>query len=96
MLEKQSLKNEVVTVAAGVRHLKIVFVNAYLVDTPENAPGSWVLVDTGMPLSYGKIARYAEKIYGENARPSAIVLTHGHFDHAGAGLSLADQWHEQL
>ena len=37
--EKQSLKNGLETVAAGVFHLKILFVNAYFVDTPENAPG---------------------------------------------------------
>ena len=39
MLEKQSLKNGLETVAVGVFHLKILFVNAYFVDTPENAPG---------------------------------------------------------
>ncbi|MEJ7860954.1 MAG: MBL fold metallo-hydrolase [Pyrinomonadaceae bacterium] len=92
MLEKQSSKNDLETVAAGVRHLKIVFVNAYLVDTPESSLGSWVLVDTGMPLSDGRIKRFAEKIYGANAKPSAIVLTHGHFDHAGAALALASLW----
>lgn len=92
MLERQVSKNGLKTVSAGVRHLKIVFVNAYFVDTPENAPGSWVLVDTGIPLSDGRIMRYAEKIYGEGAKPSAIVLTHGHFDHAGAALALAAKW----
>jgi len=92
MLEKQSLKNELETVAAGVSHLKIVFVNAYFVDTPENAPGSWVLVDTGIPYSGGRIAGFAERVYGAGARPSAIILTHGHFDHAGAALSLAENW----
>ena len=92
MLEKQSSKNDLKTVAAGVRHLKIVFVNAYLVDTPKSSLGSWVLVDTGMPLSDGRIKRFAEKIYGANAKPSAIVLTHGHFDHAGAALALAEHW----
>lgn len=92
MLEKQSLENGLETVAAGVFHLKIVFVNAYFVDTPENAPGSWVLVDTGIPYSGGRIARFAERVYGAGARPSAIILTHGHFDHAGAALSLAENW----
>ncbi|MDQ3321121.1 MAG: MBL fold metallo-hydrolase [Acidobacteriota bacterium] len=92
MLEKKSLQNEIEPVAAGVRHLKILFVNAYFVDTPENESGSWVLVDTGIPLSGGRIKRFAEKIYGEGARPSAIVLTHGHFDHAGAALELAAEW----
>ncbi len=92
MLEKQSSESKLETVATGVRHLKILFVNAYLVDTPGNAPGSWVLVDTGIPLSESRIKSFAEKIYSKNARPSAIVLTHGHFDHAGAALALANHW----
>ena len=92
MLEKQSPQTGFETVAKGVRHLKIVFVNAYFVDTPENGANSWVLVDTGMPYSGGKIKNYAEQLYGVNAKPSAIILTHGHFDHAGAALSLATEW----
>lgn len=36
MLEKQNLKNFIAPVATGISHLKIVFVNAYFVDTPEN------------------------------------------------------------
>ncbi len=76
------------TVAKGVNHLKIVFVNAYFVDT-EN---SWVLVDTGLPLTAWRIKNYAETLYGEGAKPSAIVLTHGHFDHAGSVKDLADEW----
>ncbi|MGI9035980.1 MAG: MBL fold metallo-hydrolase, partial [Pyrinomonadaceae bacterium] len=90
MLAKQS-KDKLET-ATGVRHLKILFVNAYFVDTPENASGSWVLVDAGIPLSESKIKSSAENFYGKNARPSAIVLTHGHFDHAGAALALANYW----
>jgi glyoxylase-like metal-dependent hydrolase (beta-lactamase superfamily II) len=92
MLEKKSTTGAIEPVARGVRHLKIVFVNAYLVETPENGPGSWVLVDTGLPYSGGRIARFAEKIYGPGTRPAAIVLTHGHFDHAGAALNLAARW----
>lgn len=92
MLEKQTSNNKLETVATGIHHLKILFVNAYFVDTPENAPGSWVLVDTGIPLSESRIKSFAEKIYGANARPAAIVLTHGHFDHAGAALALANHW----
>jgi glyoxylase-like metal-dependent hydrolase (beta-lactamase superfamily II) len=78
-------------VAQGVYHTKIVFVGAYFIDTPENAPGSWILVDTGLPLSHGRILKAAESRYG-NQKPSAIILTHGHFDHAGAALALAEEW----
>ena len=92
MLEKQTASNKLESLATGVRHLKILFVNAYFVDTPESAPDSWVLVDTGIPLSETTIKSHAEKFYGANARPAAIVLTHGHFDHAGAALALANYW----
>ncbi|MGI8469893.1 MAG: MBL fold metallo-hydrolase [Pyrinomonadaceae bacterium] len=92
MLEKKSAGSEIESIATGVRHLQIVFVNTYFIDTPEIAPGSWVLIDTGLPLNGWRILSYAEKLYGRGAKPSAIVLTHGHFDHAGAAQSLAARW----
>ena len=92
MSEKIYPQNEFALITKGIRHLKIIFVNAYFVETPENAANSWVLVDTGMPYSSGKIKNYAEKLYGAGAKPSAIILTHGHFDHAGAALDLAAEW----
>ncbi len=79
-------------IAKGVYHTKIIFVGAYFVDTPDAGGDSWVLVDTGLPLTDGKIRRAAEARYGENSKPSAIVLTHGHFDHAGGALALAERW----
>ncbi len=79
-------------VAEGVYRTEIIFVSAYFVDTPENSPDSWILVDTGLPLSEGKIRRAARSRYGKNAKPTAIVLTHGHFDHAGAAYNLAENW----
>lgn len=90
MLKKQKIERKSETIAEGVAHLKILFVNAYFVETPES--DSWVLIDSGIPLSDGKIKSFASEIYGAGARPSAIVLTHGHFDHAGAALALAEFW----
>ncbi len=88
----QSSNDDLSKVTDGVFHTKIVFVNSYFVDTPENAPGSFVLVDTGMPYSATRIKYAVENRYGAGAKPTAIVLTHGHFDHAGSALALAEEW----
>ncbi len=76
-------------IAPGVARVEVVFVNAYLVDVSE---GSWVLVDTGLPHCAAWVRRVAQRRYGRNARPAAIILTHGHFDHAGSALALAADW----
>jgi len=88
----QAPEKDLSKVADGVFHTKIIFVNSYFVDTPENAPGSFVLIDTGMPYSATRIMGAVENRYGAGAKPTAIVLTHGHFDHAGSALSLAEEW----
>ncbi len=75
--------------ASGVDRLPIFFVNAYFVSQPD---GRWILVDTGLPGAAGWVRRAAEARFGAGARPEAIVLTHGHFDHAGTARSLADTW----
>lgn len=75
-------------VAADVARLPIIFVNAYLVGEADG----WVLVDSGLPGTAVRTRRAAEDRFGRNARPAAIVLTHGHFDHAGSALQLAHHW----
>lgn len=52
----------------------------------------WVLIDAGIPGSAGLIAAAAEERFGAGSRPAAIILTHGHFDHAGALEQLAERW----
>jgi glyoxylase-like metal-dependent hydrolase (beta-lactamase superfamily II) len=76
-------------VAPGIVRIPIIFVNAYLLGEPG---GPWVLVDTGMPMSASHIRSVAEARFGTGARPEAIILTHGHFDHAGSAGALADAW----
>ena len=75
-------------VAPGVTRVPIIFVNCYMVDDGDD----WVLVDTGLPLSGGRTIRAAEARYGKGTRPKAIILTHGHFDHAGSALLLSQYW----
>lgn len=52
----------------------------------------FVLVDAGMPYSSDKIIKVVEERFGEGAKPDAIVLTHGHFDHVGAIIELIEHW----
>jgi len=75
-------------VAPGVAVVETAIVNAYLVGDARN----WVLVDTGLPGFAGRIRGAAEARFGRGARPRAILLTHGHFDHAGNAQALAEQW----
>ena len=52
----------------------------------------WVLVDSG-PRGYAdKIRHAADALFGFDTRPRAILLTHGHADHAGSALKLAGTW----
>jgi len=79
---------------AGIERVPILFVNAYLVDVdPGDRSQGWVLIDAGLPgIGANLIQRAAEARYGANVAPFGIVLTHGHFDHAGSALALARHW----
>lgn len=65
-------------------------VNVYFVGHPGQE--DWVLIDAGMPRSEQRIIKEAAKRFGQGVAPRAIILTHGHFDHVGAVVELAEHW----
>ena len=74
-------------IAEGVVGLRIAFVNVFAV---MHGNRSWTLIDAGLPFSQAMIRNWAEERF--SGPPNAIVLTHGHFDHVGAGRDLANGW----
>lgn len=72
--------------------LRLSIVNLFLVGEPGAGDRSWVLIDAGLPFSEGQILDAAAERFGPDARPAAIILTHGHFDHVGALPRLAVHW----
>jgi hydroxyacylglutathione hydrolase len=49
-----------------------------------NTTGEGVIVDPG-----GDVRRILDAVRGENMRPTRILLTHGHVDHVGGAVELA-------
>ena len=77
-------------VAADIAGFRAGLANVYFLGEPNAA--EWVLVDAGV-RGYGtQIVRAAEERFGAGAIPSAIILTHGHFDHVGTLRALLQRW----
>lgn len=68
----------------------IQIVNVVYIGKPES--GDFVLIDTGMPHGADDIIAMTEERFGDNQKPKAIILTHGHFDHVGGVIELVDHW----
>ena len=62
--------------------------NVYLV---RSGP-SWTLIDAAWAHHGELIRKSAEMLFGVNAPPAAILLTHLHPDHAGSAAELARAW----
>ncbi|HEX2222838.1 MAG TPA: MBL fold metallo-hydrolase [Thermoanaerobaculia bacterium] len=82
----------VLAVTTDLFCVQLPLVNVYLYGKPRAGDRQWALIDTGMPTSGRRIVEAAEECFGRGARPAAILLTHGHFDHRGAVRQLAEMW----
>lgn len=79
-------------IAPDLAYRRLLMVNVVFFGTPDAIDRDWVLIDAGVPGTKALIANAAEARFGPGSRPSAIILTHGHFDHVGALQDLADEW----
>jgi len=71
---------------------RLAIVNVLFSGLPGARDREWVLIDAGVIGSTRFILRSAEKRFGKDSRPSAIIMTHGHFDHVGGLEELAARW----
>jgi glyoxylase-like metal-dependent hydrolase (beta-lactamase superfamily II) len=79
----------IVRIAPDVGWLPASLANVYFVGRPG---GKWVLIDAGPPGCARDIVEATEARFGTGSRPEAILLTHGHADHVGSALALAEKW----
>src|SRR3954465_14101308 len=79
-------------IAPDLAYRRLAIVNVVLYGKPKAGDRNWVLIDAGLFGTKSLIENAAAERFGADARPSAIVLTHGHFDHVGVLEDLAEQW----
>ncbi len=79
-------------ITRDLAYLRTAIVNVFFSGLPGAGDRNWVLIDAGIPGYAHAIAEAAARRFGPGARPSAIVMTHGHFDHVGSLRELAEAW----
>ena len=81
-----------IEVAPDIAYRRLAIVNVVFFGRPGAGDRGWVLIDAGLFGTKHFITSAAAARFGEGARPAAIVLTHGHFDHVGLLEDLATEW----
>lgn len=84
---------EATEIISDVAMYRTLVSNVYMIDNPSNR--SWILIDTGIFSYHNRIIAAAKKRF-QDLPPKAIILTHGHFDHAGSAKALAKYWDVQI
>jgi glyoxylase-like metal-dependent hydrolase (beta-lactamase superfamily II) len=79
-------------VAPDLAYRRLGIVNVMFFGPSGAGDRRWVLIDAGLPGTAEFIRSAADARFGKGARPAAIVLTHGHFDHVGALETLVQEW----
>ncbi len=82
----------VLAVTPDLLCLQLSIVNVFYYGEPGTHGRGWALIDAGLGTSYHKIVEAAEKYFGPDNPPDAIILTHGHFDHVGSLRRLVKKW----
>jgi glyoxylase-like metal-dependent hydrolase (beta-lactamase superfamily II) len=72
--------------------VRLPIVNMALFGSPGAGDRQWVLIDAGIPGFTSRVMEATEDRFAKGARPAAIILTHGHFDHVGMLEALAALW----
>lgn len=70
----------------GVYWISLGIVNSYVISQNDQ----WYLIDSGFSSHTEKIIRKVSQLFSN--KPLGILLTHGHMDHSGAALDLAEHW----
>lgn len=81
-----------IEIAPDIAYRRLLLVNVVMVGQPGAGDRNWVLIDAGLPGTAPLIVGAASERFGAGARPAAIIMTHGHFDHVGALKDLVERW----